>query len=59
MSEKTENTFEVVSWYHEKGLSKAPYTKREVANIYLDKNVETLHKLEKVFWYVLFSNTRE
>ena len=59
MSEETENTLEVVSWYYNRGQSKTSYTKKEVVNVYLDQNVETLHKVEKISGYVLILNARE
>ena len=49
MSEATENTLKVLSWYYERGQSKTSYIKKEVVNVYLDQIVETLHKLENVF----------
>ena len=43
MSEETENTFEVVSWYYKRGRSKRPktsHTKKEVVTVYFDQSVE-------------------
>ena len=54
--EESENTVEVVSWYYNRGQSNTSYTKKEVFNIYLDQNVETLHKLDKIPRYVLTLN---
>ena len=48
MSDDTEKTLKVVSWYYKKGQSKTSYTKKEVVNIYLEQNVVSLHKLEKI-----------
>ena len=42
-----------------RGQSKTSYTKKEVVNVYLDQNVETLHKVEKISGYVLILNARE
>ena len=57
MSEETENTREVVSWYYNRGQSKTSYTKIKVVNVYLDQNVETIHKLEKIPRYLLILNS--
>ena len=59
MGEETENSLEVVIWYYNIGQSKTSYTKKEVVNVYLDQNVETLHKVEKISGYVLILNARE
>ena len=59
MSEGSENTLEVLSWYCNRGQSKTSYTKKEVVNVYLDQNVATLHKLEKKFRYASTLNARE
>ena len=57
MSEETENTLEVVSWYYNRGQSKTSYTEIKVVNVYLDQNVETIHKLEKIPRYLLILNS--
>ena len=57
MSEETENTREVVSWYYNRGQSKTSYTEIKVVNVYLDQNVETIHKLEKIPRYLLILNS--
>ena len=56
MSEESENTLEVVSWYYKRGQSNISYTKKKVFKIYLDQNVETPHKLDKIPRYVLILN---